>query len=58
MYSALCRYYSVACVAILNEVEIGSVDTPMVAGMKDVVAVVRCVVGDPFQIGIRSISGE
>ena len=30
----------------------------MVAGMKDVVAVVICLVGDPFQIGVRSISSE
>ena len=58
MYSAFRRYHCVGRVALLDEVEIGSVDTPVVAGMEDVVAVVLRVISDPFQTGVRSVSGE
>ena len=58
MHSALRRYYRVICVALLYEVEIGSIDTSVVTGMKDVVAVVLRIIGDPFQISVRSVSGE
>lgn len=46
MYSALRRYYCVVGVALFNEIEIGSVDTPVVAGVEDVIAVVHRVIGN------------
>ena len=58
VYSAFRRYHRVDRVAPLDKVEIGSVDTPVVAGMEDVIAVVLRVVGDPFQTGVRGVAGE
>ena len=58
VYSALRRYYRVVGVALFNKIEIGSVDTPVVAGVEDVIAVVRRVIGDPFQISVRGVSSE
>ena len=59
VHSYLRRYYRVVCIALLYEIEINSIDATVVAGMKDVIAIVLLrVIGYPLQISVRSVSGE